>query len=140
MTIKQRVKIACETVGMNLGDIAYKMGMSQSTFSVRLKTGKFTKTELQQIAENLNCKYISYFKFDDGSIISANNTGEEIKRACEHAMMTATDLGRKMGITQPAISRRLKTGKFTHNELNTIAKMIGCYYEYKFEFENGIAI
>lgn len=54
--------------------------------------------------------------------------------------MTATDLGRKMGITQPAISRRLKTGKFTHDELKMIAAMIGCEYESKFEFENGVQI
>lgn len=140
MTIKQRVKIACETAGMNLGDIAFKMGMSQSTFSVRLKTGKFTKDELKQIAEFLNCKYTSYFKFSNGLIISANSTGDEIKNACEYADMTATDLGRKMGITQPAISRRLKTGKFTHDELKMIATMIGCEYESKFEFENGVQI
>lgn len=140
MNIKQRVKIVCEIAGMNLGDVGFKMGMSQSTFSTRLKTGKFTKDELMQIAEILNCKYISYFKFDDGSIISANSTGDEIKRACEYAQMSATELGRKMGVTQPAISRKLKTGKFTHDELNRIAGMIGCDYESRFEFDNGVKV
>lgn len=140
LTIKQRIKIACETAGINLGELAAKMGMSQSTLTIRLKNGKFTKEELKQIAEILNCKYISYFRFENGSAISASSTGEEIRRACEYAEMSATDLGRKMGITQPAISSRLKTGKFTHDELQMIASMIGCEYESRFEFKNGMHI
>lgn len=45
------------------------MGMSQQSISNRLKTGKFTKEELEQMADALGCEYVSYFKFPDGTKI-----------------------------------------------------------------------
>lgn len=140
MTLKQRIKIISEIVGINLGDVAYKLGMSQSTFCIRLKTGKFTKEELNSIASNMKCEYISYFKFDNGAKVSAITTGEEVRKACEFVNLTATELGKKMGISQPAISKRLKTGKFSLEELNVIARKIGCEYYSKFKLDNGMEI
>ncbi len=69
MTIRQRVKIACEESGITLTELAEKLGMSQQSMSNRLKTGKFTQEELEQIAEILGCKYINYFEYPNGTRI-----------------------------------------------------------------------
>lgn len=42
------------------------MGMSQQNFSKRLKVGKFTQEELQEMGKCLGCEYISMFQFPDG--------------------------------------------------------------------------
>lgn len=51
---------------MTITELAERFGISQSGFSQRMKNGKFTKQELEKIASILDCKYISYFKFEDG--------------------------------------------------------------------------
>lgn len=140
MTIKQRIKISCEKMNINLGELSEKLNIRQSTFSVRLKTGKFTKEEIEKIAFNMGCMYNSYFLFSDGTKINFHSIGSQIKNALEYAGMTITELGKKMGITQPAISKRLKTGKFTQDELYNIASMIGCKYISEFVFKDGTTI
>lgn len=45
------------------------MGMSQQSISKRLKTGKFTKSELEQMAEILGAKFVLRFEFPDGTVI-----------------------------------------------------------------------
>ena len=140
MTIKQRVKMSCKKMNINLGELAERLGMRQSTFSIRLKTGKFTKEEIKRMASNMGCSYNSYFLFPDGTTIELRSIGAQIKNALMCAEMTITDLGRKMGITQPAVSKRLKTGKFTQDELENIASMIGCRYVSEFIFEDGTKI
>lgn len=66
ITIQQRVKAACDIAGMSLTELGNKMGMSQQTFSSRLKVGKFRQDELEKMAEILGCKYISIFEFPNG--------------------------------------------------------------------------
>lgn len=140
MTIKQRVKMSCEKMNVNLGELAGRLNMRPSTFSVRLKTGKFTKEEIEKIAVNIGCLYNSYFLFPDGTTIRLRSVGAQIKSALGYAGMTITELGKKMGITQQAVSKRLKTGKFTQDELENIASMMGCRYVSEFIFEDGIKI
>ena len=43
--------------------------MSQQNFSKRLKVGKFTQKELEEIAQALGAKYISIFEFPNGTRI-----------------------------------------------------------------------
>ena len=66
MTIQQKVKAACDVAGMSLTELGAKMGMSQSSISKRLKTGKFTQEELETIAKIIGCEYVSFFKFNNG--------------------------------------------------------------------------
>lgn len=51
---------------MSLTELGKQMGMSQQTFSSRLKVGKFRQDELEKMAEILGCKYISIFEFPNG--------------------------------------------------------------------------
>mgnify|MGYP006879958905 FL=1 len=51
---------------MSLTQLGAKMGMSQQNFSKRLKVGKFTQEELEEMGKYLGCEYISIFQFPDG--------------------------------------------------------------------------
>ena len=65
----QKIKVACDTAGMSLTELGAKMGMSQASISKRVKTGKFTQEELQEMAVFMGCKYESKFIFPDGNEI-----------------------------------------------------------------------
>lgn len=69
ITLQQRVKASCELAGMSLTELAEKLDMSQQNFSKRLKVGKFTQEELEDIAKALGAKYISVFEFPNGTRI-----------------------------------------------------------------------
>nr|DAV28131.1 MAG TPA: helix-turn-helix domain protein [Caudoviricetes sp.] len=62
---------------------------------------------------------------------------QKIKIACIEADISLTELGSKMGMSQASISKRVKTGKFTQEELETMAEIMGCKYESAFVFPNG---
>lgn len=68
-TIEQKINMALAYSGVTKREIATKLGVTPSAFNQRLKTGKFTQTELQFIATILDADYISYFKFRDGKQI-----------------------------------------------------------------------
>lgn len=69
MTIKDQISACCDVAGMTVTELGAKMGMSQQSISKRLKTGKFTKSELEQMAEILGAEYHSIFIFPDGTMI-----------------------------------------------------------------------
>ena len=58
---------------------------------------------------------------------------QKIKVACDEAGISLTELGAKMGMSQASISKRVKTGKFTQEEL----EIMGCKYTSAFVFPNG---
>lgn len=51
---------------INITELAKRFGTSQPNMTKRLQVGKFTKEELNKIAEILGCEYVSVFKFPDG--------------------------------------------------------------------------
>ncbi len=62
---------------------------------------------------------------------------QKIKIACDEAGISLTELGSKMGMSQASISKRVKTGKFTQEELEHMAEIMGCKYKSSFIFPNG---
>lgn len=66
MTIQEQVKMAAVYSNITLTEIAKKVGMSPQSFSNRMKTGKFTRQELEKIGSALGAEYISCFRFPDG--------------------------------------------------------------------------
>lgn len=62
---------------------------------------------------------------------------QKIKVACDEAGISLTELGAKMGMSQASISKRVKTGKFTQEELEKMAEIMGCKYKSSFIFPNG---
>lgn len=69
LTIKDKIRAACAVSDMTLTELGERMGMSQQTFSSRLKVGKFTQEELEKMAHIMGAEYISQFKFPNGTII-----------------------------------------------------------------------
>ena len=60
------------------------------------------------------------------AIISIRN---KVLLACEANNITLTELAHKLGVSQPALTKRLKTGKFTQEELDHIAQLLNCQYK-----------
>ena len=54
--------------------------------------------------------------------------------------MSQAELARGIGTSPQAFNQRMKTGKFTSEELNQIANFLGCKYTFQFEFEDGTII
>ena len=63
---------------------------------------------------------------------------QQIDMALTYSNMTKTELSKKLGYTTPqSFQKRYKTGKFTKEELESIAKAIGCDYISCFRFPDG---
>ena len=53
------------------------------------------------------------------------------------AGITITDLGKRLGMSQQSMSNRLKTGKYTQEELEQMGKAVGAEYKSGFYFPDG---
>ena len=54
--------------------------------------------------------------------------------------MSMAELARRLEISPQLLNKRLKTGKFTAEELETIAQALGARYTFGFVFEDGTEI
>lgn len=61
-------------------------------------------------------------------MISILSIKDKVLLGCKASNITLTELANKMGVTQPTLSKRLKVGKLTQDELSAIAKMLDCEY------------
>lgn len=64
----------------------------------------------------------------------------KIKLSLTYSKISEAELARRIGTSSQALGQRLKTGKFTSEELNRIAEAIGAEYFYGFEFPDGTKI
>lgn len=69
ITLQQKIELAYTYKGISQAELARGIGTSPQAFNQRMKTGKFTSEELNQIANFLGCKYTFQFEFEDGTII-----------------------------------------------------------------------
>lgn len=67
ITLKQKIMIACNMAGISMTELGKRLGMSQANFSKRLKVGKFTQEELEQMGKELGAEYKSGFYFPNGN-------------------------------------------------------------------------
>lgn len=65
------------------------------------------------------------------------NTQEKITRAMKKAKVSQTEIAKHFGVTQGTFSQRMKTGKFTQEEMKKIAEILGAKYFSGFEFPDG---
>ncbi len=64
----------------------------------------------------------------------------KIKLATTYAKISEAELARRIGTSSQALGQRLKTGKFTAEELSKIADALGATYFFGFEFNDGTKI
>lgn len=69
LTIEQKIKASCELAGISVTELAARLGTSQQNLSKRMKVGKFTQDELEEIARKIGCEYNSSFVFQNGTTI-----------------------------------------------------------------------
>ena len=67
MTTAQKIRMALSYVRMSEAELARALGTSRSAFNQRMKTDKFSSTELDRIAKAMGAEFIFNFKFPDGT-------------------------------------------------------------------------
>ena len=67
MEISKQINMACVYAGISQSELARRIGTSPQALNNRLKTGKFTREELDKIAQALGCTLVLAFVFDDGT-------------------------------------------------------------------------
>ena len=67
MTSSQKIKMALAYKNMSEAELARSFGITPQAFSQRLKRDKFSSKDMERIADILNAKWVTAFKFPDGS-------------------------------------------------------------------------
>ena len=65
---------------------------------------------------------------------------QKIKMALAYKGMSEAELARAVGSSPSAFNQRMKTGKFSSEEMEKIANALGATYYYGFEFEENVRI
>ncbi len=65
---------------------------------------------------------------------------QKIKMALAYKNMSESDLARALGTSPQALNQRMKTGKFTSEDLEKIASALGSKFFFGFEFEDGTKV
>ena len=64
---------------------------------------------------------------------------QRVKIACAIGHVKLCDIASAMNVTHPTLTKRLENDKFTKEELEKIASVIGCKFYSAFVFEDGKA-
>lgn len=65
---------------------------------------------------------------------------QKIKMALAYQGMSEAELARSIGTSPSAFNQRMKTGKFSSDELNRIAQALGAEYYFGFQFPDGTEV
>lgn len=66
MDIPKKIKLATTYAGISEAELARRVGSSSQAFGQRMKTGKFSSSDLDKIAEALGAKFVCCFRFPNG--------------------------------------------------------------------------
>jgi len=67
-------------------------------------------------------------------------TSQKIRMALAYKRMSESELARSIGTTPSAFNQRMKTDKFSSEELERIASILGAVYVSAFEFPDGTRV
>ena len=65
---------------------------------------------------------------------------QKIKMALAYKDMSESELARQIGSSPQAFNQRMKTGKFSSEDMERIAKALGGKFFFGFEFPDGTKI
>jgi hypothetical protein len=65
---------------------------------------------------------------------------QKIRMALAYVKMSEAELARRLDSTPQAFNQRMKTDKFSSNELEKIANIVGAKYLAYFEFPDGTKV
>ena len=69
MDIPTKIKLAETYAGISEAELARRIGTTSQAFGQRIKTGKFSSVDLNNIAAALGAEFVCSFKFPDGTEI-----------------------------------------------------------------------
>ncbi len=69
MDIPTKIKLAETYANISEAELARRIGTTSQAFGQRLKTGKFSSTDLDNIAQALGAEFVCSFRFPDGTEI-----------------------------------------------------------------------
>lgn len=69
MDIPTKIKLAETYAKMSESELARKLGTTSQALGQRIKTGKFSSRDLDNIAAALGAEFVCAFKFPDGTEI-----------------------------------------------------------------------
>lgn len=69
MDIPTKIKLAETYAKMSESELARKLGTTSQALGQRIKTGKFSSRDLDNIAAALGAEFVCSFKFPDGTEI-----------------------------------------------------------------------
>lgn len=69
MDIPTKIKLSETYAKMSEAELARRLGTTSQAFGQRMKTGKFSYSELCTIADALGAEFVCHFKFPDGTEI-----------------------------------------------------------------------
>ncbi len=65
---------------------------------------------------------------------------QKIKMALAYKDLSESELARLLGTSPQALHQRMKTGKFSSEDMEKIASAIGATFFFGFEFEDGTKV
>ena len=65
---------------------------------------------------------------------------QKIKMALAYKGMSEAELARSVGSSPQAFNQRMRTGKFSSDEMSKIAEALGAEYYFGFQFSDGTRI
>lgn len=134
MTEKEMIKVSIEEFS-RLQDYMLECD-KESTAYKRMKTRYIELKVFLQIS-GVNLTEIDRIKEQEAIKITVR---DQIKAACDVAGISATELGKRMGMSQQNFSKRLRVGKFSKEEYSQMAEILGAKFIFRFEFPDGTRI
>lgn len=68
------------------------------------------------------------------------DVNQKIRTVCLLQGVTITELAKKLGVSQPTLTNRLKTGKFSIEDYERIAKALDVEFHLHFDLPDGTKI
>ena len=69
MDMTKKIRMAEKYAGISESELARKLKKTPQAFGQRVKTGKFSSPELEEIAEAMGAKFVCFFEFPNGDKI-----------------------------------------------------------------------
>lgn len=69
MDIPTKIKLAETYANVSEAELARRIGTTSQAFGQRMKTGKFSSADLDNIAKAIGAEFVCFFKFSDGTEI-----------------------------------------------------------------------
>ena len=69
MTVNEQIKILCIRNGISLAELSRKMGLTPQSLNGKMKRGKFSVCDLEEMSGVLGCRFERHFVLQNGEKI-----------------------------------------------------------------------